>query len=842
MKTIGFVFAIQSLAVASLVSAPLASPDTWQEVEPLLVEYCFNCHDSLTAEGEFDLEILSPDFSGIQSAQHWIEVMDNLNASEMPPENEKQPTEEDRALITGWINDELEHALTTATATGGRSQLRRLTRAEYENTVKDLLGVVFEPGKNPSSLLPPDGTHDGFTKVSRALLLDPSLLDQYFTIATEVANLALQPGDPPVPTVKQRMEAEEYDLGITLNRDQNLPRYKTISPDGSGVITWTDGWRTFGTLRHPYNNQLIPVSGKYAIRFRAGADRGEDGKPVLFRVTRQGEGDIFFGEIDAPIDSPKVYEIVMDFDAEGGGELGLRMVEGTQQTLTNRYEREKTEIIRELSASGNAGKSTYFKSRLWAEGAYGMGRPNPETREPGNIARVYLDYVEIEGPLYEQWPPKSMETLFPSGLTETEKTKATLRKTIATLLPSAYRRPVSEEEIDRVFRVAETWWQDSGKFERGVKAAIVTTLCSPDFLYIMEPGPEGRRPLTSYELASRLSYFLWGTMPDQKLFLAAREETLNESLTDTVDRMLEDPKAEALITGFASEWLKAREFDRFEPDKGNYRNFYANEFNGLNEDMNHEPLEFVREIIRSDGDLRDLLNSDWTMVNRRLARWYGIPENGLTNDNFQRVSLPGGNPRGGLLGMGAIHKWGSDGSRTKPVDRGKYVLEVLFNDPPPPPPPNVDEVEPNVEGERLTVRQRLEKHRSIESCANCHSRLDPYGLAMENFGVVSQWRDFQDGENQRWGESEETRIDAGGTLPNGSTFTNFLEYKNKLRAMDERFFLGFSEKLFTYAVNRPPEPIDRPVINAMVRSLTQSGGQFKAAVHTLIASEPFQTK
>lgn len=837
-------FFLVPLALPWCASAEPIDQAAWAKVEPILVEYCFDCHDADTAKGDFDLETLKPDFLGSQSAGHWIEVMDNLNASEMPPEDKPQPSAEQRALIANWIADELRNARQQANATGGRALLRRLTRIEYENTVRDLLGVVFEPKQNPLTLLPPDGSMDGFDRVSQGLMLDPSLMESYFEVARIVADRAIQLGDPPVPTIRQRLETEEFETGITPRSiHRQLERSKTLSPDGSGVITFQAGFRTFGQLKHPYNDQLVPVSGRYAVRFRAGTDPGKSGEPVLIQLARGGTGNIFYGEIEGTLEEPSEHEIILELDAKGGGEFGLNLVERPEVGGLNRYEREFDRQANELSSGGKMKEAGFIKARLNAEGLYGMGRADENMLDFSAHPRLYLDYIEIEGPLYDQWPPRSVELLLPDGLDPSLETSEYLRDFVTRILPRAYRRPVSETEIDRIFTVAEAEWKAADSFEAGLKAAIVATLCSPSFLYLLEPAEDDqKRELDDHELASRLSYFLWSTIPDESLSAAAEAGNLHQHLDDQLARMLADDRSEALVEGFARQWLKAAEFDRFAPDRNSYRRFYENEFTGINEDLNEEPIAFFRWILRNEGDLRDFLDCDWTMANERLAKWYGLPDGEAEGEEFVRVSLPADSPRGGLLGMGAVHKWGSDGSRTKPVDRGKYVLEVLFNDPPNPPPPNVGEVEPNVEGENLTVRQRLEAHRQIESCANCHSRLDPYGLALENFNVAGLWRDFQDGENRNWRQDDSTRITTEGKLPNGSTFASFQEYKAALRAMEERFFRGFSEKLFTYAFGRVPEPVDRGVIDEMVSALEENDGKIESAVRVIVASETFRTK
>ena len=329
-------------------------------------------------------------------------------------------------------------------------------------------------------------------------------------------------------------------------------------------------------------------------------------------------------------------------------------------------------------------------------------------------------------------------------------------------------------------------------------------------------------------------------MPDEELFDLASKGQLQSAETREaqIDRMLVDPKAEALIDGFASQWLKAGEFDRFSPDKNLYRDFYAANNKGVNADMNREPLEVFREALTHDLSLLNFLDSDWTMLNKRLANYYGIP--GVESEEFQRVTLPADSPRGGLAAMAAVHKWGSDGNRTKLVERGKYLLEVLFNDPPNPPPPNVGEVEPNISGKNLTVRQRLDQHREIESCANCHRGLDPYGIALENFNVVSLWRTKQDGERGWW--PDEAVIDASTTLPNGTEVNSVEEFKAALRKQDARFLRGLSEKVFTYALGRTVESGDRGTIDELVVAMSESGESFRSLVKALVRHPAFETK
>ena len=336
---------------------------------------------------------------------------------------------------------------------------------------------------------------------------------------------------------------------------------------------------------------------------------------------------------------------------------------------------------------------------------------------------------------------------------------------------------------------------------------------------------------------------LLSSNPDDKLFSVAVAGKLRqpEVIHREIDRMLADPRAEALVTDFAFPWLRIHEYDRFGPDQGIFPAFYANEFTGIEEEMRTEPLGVFREILQKDLSVLNYLDADWTMANERLAKWYGIE--GVTGKEFQRVAIPADSPRGGLLAMAGVHKWGSDGHRTKPVERGKYILDVMFNDPPPPPPPNAGEVEPNVRGENLTVRERLAKHRHVASCANCHRRIDPYGLALENFNVIGQWRDKQDGEKPlaHWGNSRR-EIDSSGVLPNGKEFQDFFEFKKAMLGQSDRFLRGFSEKMFVYALGRSIESSDRTTIDELVASMKSNNHTIRSLIKAIVDTIAFRTK
>ncbi len=767
--------------------------------------------------------------------------MDNLNLGEMPPDGEAQPPIELIEQTTDWIATELSNAARQATSTGGRVLMRRLNRNEYANIVRDLLAVEFLPGEGPRDLLPPDGTLNGFDKVSKALLLDPSLMEKYFEIASIVADKAIVTGPPPVPTRRNRMEYEEIEGGIGYIKESRT----TIVTD-TGIITMSQGMRSDENLRHPWNGKLIPVRGRYKLRVRVGADAKER-EALYMRVSRNGDGEIYFGKVPGTLDAPEVIEIERAFDVPGSDEIGIQFEDAPSFGTVNYHFSDLRRAADEAITGGNAKAAGRLRAQMVAQGFPNQGREDPDSRTTDHMPRILFDWIELEGPLYDQWPPRSTELVFHRGLNERDFGPEYAREIVARLLPIAFRRPATNDEVDRIAGVIANEQQHGESFPDAVKSGIIAMLCSPAFLLVNEPAldrdsavEEGPRKLNNHELAFRLSLFLWSSIPDEQLRAAARNGELQNDgeLLKHVRRMLKDDRATAIVDGFARQWLKADEFDRFAVDRNLYRDFHSTRNAGLNEAINAEPLEFFRHILTTGGSVLDFLDSDWTMANEPLARHYGI--NGLQGREFAKVKLPVGSHRGGLTTMAAVHKFGSDGNRTKPVERGKYVLDVLFNDPPKPPPPNVGEVEPNIKGENLTVRQRLDQHRTIPACASCHRTLDPYGLALENFNVVGQWRTKQDGERGWW--PDEAVIDASGTLPNGVTFSTIEEYRAALRDQSDRFLRGLSEKLFTYALGRIVEPSDRTTINTLVDRMKASDHTLQSLIEGIVLSNAFRTK
>ena len=769
--------ALDGRAVADEAAGPFE-----QQIRPFLAAHCVRCHGAEKQEGQLRLDTLSADFTNRDAAIAWLEVRDRLNLGEMPPEDEPQPTGDDVASVAKWIAGEMRRVERSAKFTGGRVPLRRLNRDEFAYTVADLLQMKFAPGESPRELLPPDGTAEGFDKVASALLLDPSLATSYYRIARRVAEKAIVDGPPEYSTEKMRLEFEEIADSRAIGY---LLRRLGMKAVPGGLLLVEGSTRSFGMLRYPgrRDNNVAPVKGFYRFTLRVGGAPGEDGERPRVRIRHSHPSTemqkVMEFEVDAPFDQPKEYSVVIPRD-ELGGEINVSLVNETKLYTGQRPGENFMRRIGDVGKEGKFDEVIRLRGRWAAEGAYGdRSVPDPEKLDVAKYPRVFLDWLEVEGPLYDAWPPRSHQRLFFEG----EDAKQDLdyaRRMFERFLPLAWRRPIDPNEADPIVRVVERELEAGQSFEEAIRAGLVATLVSPNFLYVGEPTDTGAEPLGHHGVASRLSYFLWSSMPDERLRELASDSTLHDPtvLEEQVDRMLDDEKSDRFVDGFARQWLRTDTFLAFAPDRSLYRDFDEE----LGEAAVRQPVEFFRTVLREDRPVSSFLDSDFTVVNERLARHYGW--DGVAGEEFAVVPVPRDSNRGGLLGMMGVHMAGSDGVRTKPVSRGVYIREVLFNDPPDPPPPNAGEIEPNIAGENLTVRDRLIQHQKIAACAACHRGIDPYGLALENFNVIGRWRDQQDGEGFR---RNAPPIDASGRLPNGEEFETFEEFRALLAVQDDRF-------------------------------------------------------
>jgi len=731
-----------------------------KDVKPLLARYCYPCHGE-KKKGDLDLRIYTDEKSVAKDQAVFEKVLKNLQAHEMPPESKPQPALAERELITRWVTD-LFFPCDCNHPDPGRVTIRRLNRVEYNNTIRDLVGVNFKPADD----FPEDDTGYGFDNIGDALSLSPVLLEKYLTAAEKVFSTAIVTG-PRTNGVVQRFEAEKLE--------STAPG----GPFGGYALELSREGEVFVQAQFPANDE-------YVLRARAfGQQAGPDPARMEFRI--DGKAVKVF-DVTAVEAAPAIYE--------------------TRLKLT-------------------AGKKRFAA-------AYINNYVKPDDPDPNNRDRnLIIDYIEIAGSITPPPPPlpESHQRIFVCAPGHTNKMECA-RLVIGSFARRAYRRPVSDEEISRLLKLFKSVDADSGSFENSIKLTLQAVLASPHFLFRgelqPEPGnPKSIHPIDDFALASRLSYFLWSSMPDEELFRHAERGTLRRNLESQVKRMLRDPKAGALVANFAGQWLQLRNLDLVMPD--------AKQFPAFDDDlrtaMRKETEMFVENILHEDRSVLEFIDANYAFANERLAGLYGVA--GVKGDAFQRVSLKG-TRRGGLLTQASILTITSNPTRTSPVKRGKWVLENILGTPPPPPPPNVPELKDDKQAVLSgTLRQRMEQHRDNPNCASCHARMDPIGFGFENYDGIGMWRE-KDGD---------FAIDASGKLVSGESFNGAAEFKRiLLKQKRDEFVHCLTEKMLTYALGRGLEYYDKCAVDQITQSLGKSRYKLSSLVMEVIKSIPFQSR
>ena len=685
-----------------------------------------------------------------------------------------------------------------------RPALRRLNRVEYENTVRDLLGVQVEL----KALLPPDSSAAGFDNVGEALHTSSFLLERYLEASEKALSLAIANGPQP-PAIHKRFDLrEEREVKVTT---ESVFRRR----EESLVLFSSSPWNAI-TLGHFYP----PDRGSYRFRLcAAGFQSG--GKPVSYRVEAgpmlMGTTNHLIGYFDAPAEQPAVVEWVDHLEARS--------------------------TIRILPF-GLANAQTV--SPIGADKYQGPG--------------LEVQWVEVEGPLHDTWPPESHRRLFgnlpqmPAGIRDFRNRVEVVSKDplpdaqrlLRSFARRAFRRAVTEEEVQPLVALVERKLGDGYTFEQAMRVGFQGVLTSPEFLFLRERTRPGSDRLDDFSLASRLSYFLWSTMPDEELLDLAEANALSQpaTLRKQVERMLQDPRAAAFTDNFTGQWLGLRDLDFTEPD----RRLYPEYDDMLRAAMLQEAHRFFDEVLQKDLSITNFVSSDFSMLNERLARHYGIP--GVTGHQFRKVTLPPESHRGGVLTMAGVLKVTANGTNTSPVVRGAWVLDRILGTPPSPPPAGVPAVEPDIRG-ATTIREQLAKHRQIAACASCHTQIDPPGFALESFDVIGGWRENYRSvgrgepvsiDGRRMPYARGPKVDPADVLPDGRRFANIDELKKLLVRDPEPLARALSGKLATYATGRMPDPADQPELAAIVSKTRGKSYGLRTLVHELVQSKLFLGK
>ncbi len=834
-------------------------------IQPFLKTHCVRCHGRERAKAGFRVDQLPTDFHAPKAADGWKEVMDMINLGEMPPAKEPRPKPGEFEPVVGWINGKLRDAELAARNAGGRIPMRRLNRVEYANSVRDLLHMDPKVLAPLVEDLPGDGKAEGFDRLGVALFFDQTQVERTLGVAERIAAAAIVDDKPKVKAQRYEVEQNPRIKGF---RSKTRSRFATTLIDAgpSGFEIVNGGVR----LVHGYGNRprgnpwgriggmgcedVVVQDGYYRIRILAGADRGSRDEPIRVKATYGANTPVQLDTeipINAPLDAPRVHEAVVFLRSGPDGlkrsvmfyfnDITDLIITTPQNNAFFREIRAATSKLRDANTNGSskaevaAAKKALDEVQARAREWQGPMRYYNPKRDHKNPPTIFVDWVEVSGPVVPDWPPPSHKAVLFDG--DERDDAAYVREVITRFLPRAYRRPVTSDEIAGVVGIVERARRDGASFHDAMRLGLTRVLCSPGFVFIQEPAVEAKaRKLTDFELASRLSYFLWSSMPDDTLFDLARAGKLRDQqeLARQVDRMLDDPKAEAFVEGFAGQWLHVREFGSIMP-AAEYRDHYDED---LESSSRLEAYAFFREVLSKNLPVTNFLDSDFVMINERLARHYGIE--GVQGSDIRRVDVKPDHHRGGVLGMAGLMTYLSDGTRTLPVRRAAWVKTQLFGDPPGNPPPNAGEIQPNAAGKKLTVRQRLDLHRNEPTCASCHARLDPYGIALENYDAIGRWRTVANGEGFR--ARNAPPIDASGAFPEGDTFDSLESYKAGLLKRKDAFARNLTRKVLTYALTRPVGYTDRQTVDAITQALRRDRYRLRTLVREVVTSELFQTK
>ena len=826
-------------------AVPATSADFERTVKPFFSEHCTKCHGEKKQKGDLRVDTLVINFDSPKIMANWEEIMNRINSGDMPPEDEKRAKPDDIARVADWIAGQLHEAESARQSSSGEKvAFRKLSREEYANTIRDLLGVTFDV-TDPTGL-PEDPDWQGFQRIGSVLTLSPAHVEKYLAAAESVLGEALSLGPQPKRDV---MRWSAFDMRGGASKQFE----KEYTARGIADKVRADLVPNNGAL----DTRILAVKtgGDYLVRVKVSGLRPEGGRAPRLRLYADNISRVLFEQdIEAAEDKPVTIEFRAHLPA---GQHPIRVVNAVPGPNPEG---------RRSRASGTPNTFTSLHSRVPWQLKF--------TDDDGKpiVPFLLLDYVEWEGPLVDAWPTAAHQRIFFGGEKATQD-GAYAREIVARFAERAWRRPVQTAEVDRLVKLVEQAQKLGDNFESSVKTALLAVLCSKSFLYIEEGGtriagaritgfqpaqeagilpatasgrmPDGRTagtavirsepapPLSDWELASRLSYFLWSTMPDERLSDLARAGKLHEpaTLRAEVRRMLADANAAEFADTFPRQWLQLRRVGMFAPDNILYPDY--DEY--LEKSMVAETVGFFGDVLKRNASLREFLDSDWTLLNERLAIHYDI--GGVHGETMQRVLLKPEDHRGGMLTQAAILSLTSDGTRHRPVHRGVWMLESIIGKPPPPPPANVPALNtPAPDAPKTTVREKLEQHRADPNCTACHRKIDPLGVAFDNYDAIGRWRTM---ETVPSGTGADPKLDPSGELYDGRKFADAVGLKKILLDDTDKFATAFTEKLATYALRRGMNFSDRTMLKAVTAQSKSNDHRIASLIESLVTSELF---
>ena len=762
----------------------------------LLNRYCVVCHNERGKARAAGLALDTLDvFNPSARPDAWEKVARKLRAGLMPPAGRPRPESSIREAFVSWLETELDRAAAAHPQPGRKEALHRLNRAEYHNAVRDLLALDIDV----NALLPADDASYGFDNMAGILRISQARLEQYLAAAWKISRAA-------VGTVLPAPTAAEFRVPETMRQYDHV----------EGL--------PFGTRGGMLIRYRFPQDGEYEVAVE-----------LLCRIAGECDGSAGFTDdhqLVVLLDGEQVERFTLEARrelrprAERTWRIRLPVAAGPHEVGVTFL---KLPSIREVDSAYARFLRPYYINGVNAGG--GLAHQT--------IYQPFVDRVTITGPLVAAADPAdtpSRRRVFVCQPKSQDQETACADTSLLGLARRAYRRPVNEGDLEVLRRFYRDGRAEGGSFEAGIEAALRRILMSPEFLFRIEREPANVAPGAVYrvsdlELASRLSFFLWSSIPDEELLQLAERGNLSEptALEQQVRRMIADPRAEALVKNFAGQWLLLRNLDLIQPDLPLFPNFD----DSLRSAFRRETELFVDSVLRENRGVLELLSADYTFVNERLARHYGIPH--VYGDRFRRVTLTKG-PRRGFLGHGSILATTSRPNRTSPVLRGKWILENILGTPPPAPPANVPsfpEVGKGNHEKGGTVRERMAQHRSNPVCSACHSMIDPPGFALENFDAVGKWRAV---------DEKFRPIDASGVLPDGTAFDGLEAFRTTLLKNPEPFVMTVTQKLLTYALGRGLEPYDMPAVRRIMRDTAPADYRLSDVVMGIVNSVPFQMR
>lgn len=764
------------VAVLPCLGGGRAGAQPVAQAQALVSRYCIDCHGPDVSKGGLNLEaMLLQDVT--QHSSDWEKVIRKLRARHMPPIGKPRPDEKTFDVVIAALEQPLDRAAAAKPTPGRTDNVRRLNRTEYQNAIRDLLALEVDA----AALLPADEASHGFDNITVGTL-SPMLLDRYLTAAQRIARLAVGGA--------QRPGGDTYRVKPDITQEERV----------EGLPFGTRGGAVF---RHTF-----PQDGEYEFQLRLTRDRND-----LVEGLREPH------QILVLLDGVQAHTFTVRPPPPGKGHNDVDTGLSVRLPVKAGPHEVGVTFLKQSSSLLETARQPYHVSFNFH-------------RHPRQSPALYQ--LSVTGPFGAKGPgdTPSRRRIFVAQPKSPGEEEACAKQILSTLMRRAYRRPVNDADVARLLKVFREARAESS-FDAGIEAALTAVLVSREFLFRVEQEPAGLVAKSAYrvsdvELASRLSFFLWSSIPDDELLDAAARGQLSQPgvLAQQTRRMLADPRAQSLVRNFASQWLHLRNLDSITPDGRLFPDFDDN----LRQAMRRETELLFEEIVREDRSVLDLLRADHTFLNERLAKHYGIPH--IFGERFRRVALGPETPRGGLLRHASVLTVTSYATRTSPVLRGNWVLGTLLGTPPPPPPPNVPSLDENSVAANLPVRERLAAHRANAACASCHDLMDPVGFALENFDAVGRWRTLEEGR----------AVVATGGFPDGSQFTGVAGLERALLNHPELFTTALTEKLLTFALGRGVEPFDAPAVRQVVREAKADNHRFSAIVLGIVKSAPFNMR